>query len=740
MDGAATSTSLLGESAFSPRSPGLRKKDGSLSKMRSHRGNIPVLPQNKLCPHCPAKFTRTTHLNRHLRTHTNERFHCCDICNSQFTRSDLLTRHKKSCNNPSGRTRRKACMSCVESKIKCDRQLPCSKCKARGIECTVAPPARRRPIPNPTTPLVQSAGSPSDASTSSPPTAFAPTPEANYSYSNETVLVKGQEDCTETPDLISSSPHPFPDPKTLFSQYDDPIAAANDFDVFSSLASDVGSNAGVPVINSHLSSAYSSDMFEPFFSGLFSQTTSSPPLVTDVTSWAGVDFRTDSSDIESRSSSSPVAPPPSTIEDTVALLTLSPDKSTDTDLHHYLNLFFSAFLLQIPIIHAPTFRGEKTSPVLLSAMQACGALYVRTRKAADFVTNTLASARDALIQDFARNPNDSLDQMQLILAVVLLQTIGLFHQQSDQRASSNIYHGMLVMMVRRTGLITKNASWDPGNLAETSLETSWHEWARNEMTKRAILWSYMHDCCQCIYFALPSSFQSSEMVLNLPCEDALWEAPSATEWFLNLQSSSKHGSSISRLTGISLPTTMAAMEQTSLLAAPIPLNAFARFVLIHCILRRLFLICVNGRPSTAFDPDNQDELDPDIHLLQFALHNWLQNWMQSSESSGVVDGGSEPSFIRNTLPFYWLGQVALLAYQEGLPPFECNSQNNFKVDVRFRLVKLWLKHIRAFLKSNDEAPTLFWDELMKLRLQSWQIEIDSDLEDHDGLLGFFSDT
>lgn len=75
-----------------------RKKDGSLSKMRNHRGNIPVLPQNKFCPDCPAKFTRTTHLNRHLRTRqslrtstmlnynpsrhpidTNERLHHCDV-------------------------------------------------------------------------------------------------------------------------------------------------------------------------------------------------------------------------------------------------------------------------------------------------------------------------------------------------------------------------------------------------------------------------------------------------------------------------------------------------------------------------------------------------------------------------------------------------------------------------------------------------------------------------------------
>lgn len=45
-----------------------------------------------------------------------------------------------------------------------------------------------------------------------------------------------------------------------------------------------------------------------------------------------------------------------------------------------------------------------------------------------------------------------MDQVQLILAVVLLQTIGMFHQQLDQRVSSSIYHGMLVMV--RNTLIT----------------------------------------------------------------------------------------------------------------------------------------------------------------------------------------------------------------------------------------------------------------------------------------------
>jgi hypothetical protein len=84
--------------------------------------------------------------------------------------------------------------------------------------------------------------------------------------------------------------------------------------------------------------------------------------------------------------------------------------------------------------------------------------------------------------------------------------------------------------------------------------------------------------------------------------------------------------------------------------------------------------------------------------------------------------------------------VSLLAYQESLPPFEQDSLNNLRVEVRFRLVKQWLKHIRGFVKKGDQTPTLFWDELMKMRLETWQQEMESDqADDQEGLLGFFPD-
>jgi hypothetical protein len=102
--------------------------------------------------------------------------------------------------------------------------------------------------------------------------------------------------------------------------------------------------------------------------------------------------------------------------------------------------------------------------ILIQAMQACGALFAKTSTATDFITDTLASTRDTLIQEFVSLPNlirswliltplqqakisvDAREQSHLILTVALLQTIGLFHQKADQRVSSNVYHGMLVMV------------------------------------------------------------------------------------------------------------------------------------------------------------------------------------------------------------------------------------------------------------------------------------------------------
>jgi len=247
---------------------------------------------------------------------------------------------------------------------------------------------------------------------------------------------------------------------------------------------------------------------------------------------------------------------------------------------------------------------------------------------------------------------------------------------------------------------------------------------------------------------MPSSYLPDEMAMCLPCEDTLWKASTATEWFLALQKPSPYGSIPERLRGVSMSRVLAELCQQHTLETSIPLNPFSHFILIHAILRNLFTVCLESRlPVSSSSPppppasgSNDEIVNQEIMTLQYALHNWLQSWLNSPELPRTATTDAEPPFICNALPFYWLGQVSLLAYQENYLPFELHSENNLKVEVRFRLVKQWLKHIRGFLKQTDQAPTLFWDELMKIRLQSWQAEIEGGAgDDQDGLLGLFPD-
>ncbi|KAG6866665.1 hypothetical protein C0991_000775 [Blastosporella zonata] len=187
--------------------------------------------------------------------------------------------------------------------------------------------------------------------------------------------------------------------------------------------------------------------------------------------------------------------------------------------------------------------------------------------------------------------------------------------------------------------------------------------------------------------------------------------------------------------------TLGTLSETRLLEVRMPINPFAHFILIHAMLRHLFVTCVEGRlprGDVAATVSTNDIVNQEIYRLQYALHNWLQSWLNAPDLPKVNDVNEEPPFIYNALPFYWLGQVSLLAFQEALPPFEQGSPNNLKVEVRFRLVKQWLRHIRGFLKKGDQVSTLFWDELMKIRLHTWQQEFEGgDEDDQDGLLGFF---
>ncbi|KAG5652521.1 hypothetical protein H0H81_004752 [Sphagnurus paluster] len=417
---------------------------------------------------------------------------------------------------------------------------------------------------------------------------------------------------------------------------------------------------------------------------------------------------------------------------------------TSADLDQYLSLFFSAFCKQVPVVHPATWDLDNKPLILLRAMQACGALFANTVTASAFVDETLASSRDTLIVEFAKATTNPRDQNHLILTVVLLQMMGMFHQKADQRISSSVYHGMLVMMIRRTGLIPRVGAWTPPDMNDTQkIDTAWREWVNYETIKRVLFLSYLHDCCHCMYFSLSPSFQPSELDMSLPCDDALWAASDAREWYGVVQTPSSYGSVTERLSGFPMKRALSVLGETRLSTVSLSLNPFSNFILIHTILRNLYAShAENPSPDPSVsrmmgipEPAPSEEHE-NAFAIQYALHNWLQMWLNSPEAMQLEASHEEPPFFRNALPFYWLAQVSLLAVQDGSALFG-GKPSDCKSEGRFRLMKEWLGHIRAFLRTGNQVPTHLWDELMNIRSRMSLEDTPATEDLQNGLLSFF---
>jgi hypothetical protein len=66
-----------------------------------------------------------------------------------------------------------------------------------------------------------------------------------------------------------------------------------------------------------------------------------------------------------------------------------------------VHLFFTRFVAQVPLIHAPTWKMAETPQTLMRLFHACGALFVKTPESATFVETTLRSVTADISEQFS---------------------------------------------------------------------------------------------------------------------------------------------------------------------------------------------------------------------------------------------------------------------------------------------------------------------------------------------------
>lgn len=213
--------------------------------------------------------------------------------------------------------------------------------------------------------------------------------------------------------------------------------------------------------------------------------------------------------------------------------------SLENRLSFYLAAYWRNFHPQFPILHRPSFSTRTCELRLLLAMAVLGSNYCQNEgRNAEFRFGLLITGplRFSVFQsaDFS-----------LPVKLWVLQTLNLLEwleknflsRKMHERA--HLHHGTTVQLLRRLPLLggnpsankastSSNNSADEEEVKETgdasSDERLYFQWVEAEAMKRATLMTFYADSMDYVKFRHNSQILFHQMqMLNLPCEDSLWE-------------------------------------------------------------------------------------------------------------------------------------------------------------------------------------------------------------------------
>ncbi|KAI1413852.1 fungal-specific transcription factor domain-containing protein [Hypoxylon sp. FL1857] len=197
-------------------------------------------------------------------------------------------------------------------------------------------------------------------------------------------------------------------------------------------------------------------------------------------------------------------------------------------LQSYCDLYFTRFNTAYPLIHQATFEPTRKEPLLLLSMILLGATYSE-KEAHQLAVCIHDVIRPAIFSHASFNPKPDLWMLQTIL---LVECFGKSRAGQKQHDMSHLFHGMLINLIRRSDCQSVRPLRPHGDGGKGDLmdDCSWRQWVEAEEKKRLALLCFMWDTQHAVLFCQSLCMSAFELRIPLPCNQALWEAPTAREW------------------------------------------------------------------------------------------------------------------------------------------------------------------------------------------------------------------
>ncbi|TGJ78992.1 hypothetical protein E0Z10_g9772 [Xylaria hypoxylon] len=205
-------------------------------------------------------------------------------------------------------------------------------------------------------------------------------------------------------------------------------------------------------------------------------------------------------------------------------------------LHECVRYYWEIASPRLPIVHQPTFSPSRCPIHLLLVMIALGAAQIHGQSPTGeheeykaLANLIITSIRLEILGDKGAGPPVDLWVAQALLLVEFYEKM---YSTRKLHERGHIYHCVTLTFLRRGSPLIGKAGLesppdeqngvDPG----TDDRTWWVRWAETEAMHRVVFAAFMMDVIHAAMFGHASDMAPHEIRLPLPCDEALWSAPS----------------------------------------------------------------------------------------------------------------------------------------------------------------------------------------------------------------------
>ncbi|CCG80953.1 C2H2 type zinc finger domain protein [Taphrina deformans PYCC 5710] len=206
-----------------------------------------------------------------------------------------------------------------------------------------------------------------------------------------------------------------------------------------------------------------------------------------------------------------------------------------------LDIYFSSFLREAPFLHMPAFSISTCHPLLLFVMSCIGFGLEKTHDGCHFVQSNFNCIRDRIVAELERKLSSTTQEAMSVFATsfLFLKLAALINDR-DHLSPCQLLYISLISLAQMKGMFSEfgkrtNAEMYSGF---NTLEEKWIAWGRIESLKRISVSLMRLDSAYGTFLRSAPIIRVANLEVLLPCDDKLFEAPTAQAWYTLLEEES----------------------------------------------------------------------------------------------------------------------------------------------------------------------------------------------------------